>query len=236
MVPGINGNGDTVLFIPVIGGEQLTDDGDTIATNGKYSNISVLLDPEGDWAYQDNLVTVLLTGDSKVGVALATAYDIHDLGVVCRNGVSLVFILTAMYGGTDYNRLYYRIYFGTVDGLLSLLTPPATPLVPPTAFPPSLSDAVRLGALTVIDEGEVESDPSEPEGLYHPSISIVQHPTDPEKDLVVFCTGSTILVTRALAYGSPTAHSSGASLLSQKKCNLTSGCSSCHLLTSFTYP
>ena len=144
-----------------------------------------------------------------MNVALVTAYNIHDLGVICRNGASLVFIMTAMYGGPDYNRLYYRIYLGTVDGLLSLLnyTPPESKDSdnPPVRVIPTLSQAVEAGVLTVIDEGGMESDPAEPAGLYHPSINIVQHPTDPEKDLVVVCTGSTILITRALAYGSPTA-------------------------------
>lgn len=193
VVPGIDEDENVQLFIPAIGGEQLTDDADTIATNGIESNICVL-PAEGAWA---GSAPVLLTGDTH-GAGLATAYDIHDLGIVARNGDSPVFILTAMYGGADYYQLYYRIYLSTVNKMLSLRT--TLPDLPPT-----LSEAAASGAITVIDEGVILTDKVNPVGLYHPSINIIQHPTDPEKDLVVLCTGSTILITRVLAYGSRTA-------------------------------
>jgi hypothetical protein len=200
-----NENGDVMLFVPCIGGDQKTDDGDTIATNGTYSNICVV-PAKGAWP---DFAAILLTGDPNEDVGLATAYDIHDLGVIFRNRASLFFILTVMYGGVSYNRLYFRIYRSTVGKMLDLLNPPPDPNAgsdgPHERIPPTLSEAVASGALEVIDEGEIVSDEYEPAGLYHPSINVIQHPDDPEKDLVVVCTGSTILVTRAMAYGSPTA-------------------------------
>jgi hypothetical protein len=111
-----------------------------------------------------------------------------------------------MYGGDSFSRLYYRIYRSTVGEMLDLppIPPdPDHPDDPPRR--PTLSEAVTLGALKVIDEGEIASNANKPSGLYHPSLNIVQHPTDKEKDLVVLCTGSMMMVTRALAYGSPTA-------------------------------
>jgi hypothetical protein len=183
-------NENVMNFIPCIGGEQLTDDGDTIATNGTDSMICVL-PAKGSWPA---VAPILLTGDPKA--ALVTAYDIHELGVIFRNRASLFFIMTVMYAGAAYDRLYYRIYLSTVGKMLDLRS---------LSSPPTLSEAVASGTLEVIDEGEIVSDPLDPAGLYHPSLSIIQHPTDPEKDLVVVCTGSAILVTRALAYGSPTA-------------------------------
>jgi hypothetical protein len=187
-----NENGDVMLFVPCIGGDQKTDDGDTIATNGTESVISVL-PAKGAWP---DIAPVLLTGDPNEDVGLVTAYDVHDLAVIFRNRKSLFFILTVMYGGDAYNRLYYRIYRSTVGKMLDLRNLPS---------PPTLSEAVASGALDVIDEGKIVSDELEPAGLYHPSINVIQHPDDPEKDLIVVCTGSSMLVTRALAYGSPTA-------------------------------
>jgi hypothetical protein len=212
-------NADVKLFVPCIGGDWLSDDGDTIATNGEESVICVL-DANGDWTTEYNgIAPVLITGDSNQ-VSEATAFDIHDLGVIMRNRASLFFILTVMYGGASFSRLYYRLYLSTVGEMLDLLNqtnpPPPDPPEPPEPSAstvsddpplprPTLSGAVALGALKVIDEGEIASNANEPAGLYHPSLNIVQHPTDKEKDLVVLCTGSMTLVTRALAYGSPTA-------------------------------
>jgi hypothetical protein len=101
-----------------------------------------------------------------------------------------------MYAGADFYRLYYRIYRSTVCKMLGLLNP---------SSPPTISQAVTSEALTLIDQGEIASDPADPVGLYHPFINTIQHPTDPEKDLLVVCTGGMTLITRVLAYGSPTA-------------------------------
>jgi hypothetical protein len=211
VVPGIDGSGNTWLFIPAIGGEQTTDDSDSLGANGTESNICVV-PAEGDWPINEE-ATILLTGDPNETLGLTEVYDIHDIAIICRDENSFVYILTAKYGGESYASLYYRIYLTTVDVLLSLNPPgpgpdgagvPAGP-DDPLPSPPTLSQAKEAGKLVVVDEGEVVSDPSDPEGLYHPSINIIQHPADPEKDLIVVCTGSMILVTRALAYGSPTA-------------------------------
>jgi hypothetical protein len=192
VVPGIDGSGNTWLFIPAIGGEQLTDDADTIATNGTDSNICIL-PAEGTWP---DPAPTLLTGDPKGSVGLATAYDIHDTAIVFRDGNSPVFILTAMYNGVDYYQLYYNIYLSTVDRMLTLRGLPS---------PPTLSQAEAGKVITLIDRGVITTDKNDPAGLYHPSINIIQHPADPEKDLIVVCTGSMTLITRVLAYGSPTA-------------------------------
>jgi hypothetical protein len=193
IIPVIDALDAIQLLIPAIGGRQNVGN-----TNGIDSNISLL--PAADsWS----TVNVILTGDPNKA-ALATAYDIHDLAALCRNKDSLVFILTTMFD-TTYSHLFFRIYKATVNGLLVDL-----PNVdrPDPDEPPTISEAVAGNVLTVVDEGMLTSPTpaaDQPSGIYHPSIAMIQDPEDPEKDLLVFTTGAWTLITRAMAYGSPTA-------------------------------
>jgi hypothetical protein len=168
------------------------------ATNLTESNIC-LLPALGAWPQYDPddpvLQCVLVTGD-PASVAIP-GYDFHSMAAAFRDEDSLVFILTTEFGPL-FKSLMYRIYLTTVGKLLSVYNP---------TQPPNLSSLVggTNGILTVVDENILVSPGEVPYGIYHPAINLIQHPTDIEKDLVVFTTGSQIIVSRALAYGSPTA-------------------------------
>ncbi|MDR3123839.1 MAG: hypothetical protein LBU16_08700 [Treponema sp.] len=178
-------NGNIWILIPCIGGMQNVD-----KTNGKNSSIRIL--PVTDeWPEEAD---TLVTGDPTDGLE----GDIHDLAAFFRDGSSYVFILLTLYG-LDYTALNYSVYMGKADDVVDLLDPTQQNI-------PTIMDAVRQNKLIKIDDGSINSPTKdEPSGLYHPCIFPIQHPTDPEKDLIVFVRGSEIIISRALAYGSPTA-------------------------------
>jgi hypothetical protein len=169
-------------------------------TNGTDSNIC-LLPALGAWPQYDPddqaLQCVLMTGDAPS--VTIPGYDFHSMAAAFRDEDSLVYILTTKFGDL-FQSLSYRIYLTTVGQLLSVYKPSQTGI-------PNLSSLVggTNGILTVVDENIITSSGELPYGIYHPAINLIQHPTDIEKDLVVLTTGSQIIVSRALAYGSPTA-------------------------------
>jgi hypothetical protein len=185
--------GNVQLLIPAAGGPQ-----NGGATNGEESNIC-LLPALGAWPAFDPLnpalANVLLTGDPAS--VPEPGYDFHSIAAAFRDENSVVFILTTEYG-QDFESLKYRIYQTTVGQLLSLYDNTQANI-------PTINDAVTAGKLTVVDEDILTNPGSVAYGIYHPAINLIQHPTDVEKDLLVFTTGSHVMVTRALAYGSPTA-------------------------------
>lgn len=185
--PVIDSLGNTQLLIPAIGGMQ-----NAGSTNGIASKICIL-PAEGNWTSLET-APILVTGDPN-----GIEGDIHDLAVACRDENSLVFILLTMYNQT-YDHLDYTIYQGTVKDVLSLLDSSQQNI-------PTISGAVTANKLVKVDDGIIASPTAapDPSGLYHPCISMIQHPTNPEKDLLVFVAGSQIMVSRAAAYGSPTA-------------------------------